>query len=61
MKLIAKTLFGLEEVLASEPCRSGGPDSVTVLNRAVAFEGSKSLLYRGKLQQPAWQCQYWFR
>ena len=45
MKLIAKTLFGLEEVLASELAGLGA-DRVTVLNRAVSFEGSKSLLYR---------------
>lgn len=45
MKLVAKTLFGLEEVLASELAGLGA-GNITVLNRAVAFEGSKSLLYR---------------
>ncbi|MCA1740966.1 MAG: RNA methyltransferase, partial [Bacteroidales bacterium] len=44
MKLLAKTLFGLEDVLAAE-LREMGADGVTALNRAVAFEGSKSLLY----------------
>jgi putative N6-adenine-specific DNA methylase len=45
MKLIAKTLFGLEEVLAAEIAGMGA-SSITTLNRAVAFEGGKSLLYR---------------
>jgi len=44
MKLLAKTLFGLEDVLATE-LREMGAGGVTVLNRAVAFEGPKSLLY----------------
>jgi putative N6-adenine-specific DNA methylase len=44
MKLLAKTLFGLEEVLAAE-LRELGAGGVTILNRAVAFEGPKSLLY----------------
>jgi putative N6-adenine-specific DNA methylase len=45
MRLIAKTLFGLEEVLASE-LTALGAENVTALNRAVAAEGSKSLLYK---------------
>jgi len=44
MKLLAKTLFGLEDVLAAE-LREMGAGGVTILNRAVAFEGPKSLLY----------------
>ncbi|MRR20485.1 class I SAM-dependent RNA methyltransferase [bacterium] len=44
MKLLAKTLFGLEEVLAAELAAMGAT-GVTKLNRAVAFEGPKSLLY----------------
>lgn len=44
MKLLAKTLYGLEDVLAAE-LREMGAASVTTLNRAVEFEGSKSLLY----------------
>lgn len=44
MKFIAKTLYGLEEVLATE--LSGmGATSVKPLNRAVTFEGGKALLY----------------
>ncbi len=44
MKLLAKTLYGLEDVLAAE-LREMGAAGVTTLNRAVAFEGPKSLLY----------------
>ncbi len=44
MKLLAKTHFGLEEVLAGE-LREMGVTGVTVLNRAVAFEGSRLTLY----------------
>jgi putative N6-adenine-specific DNA methylase len=45
MRLIAKTLYGLEEVLASE-LSAMGAENVQVLNRAVAAEGSKSMLYK---------------
>ena len=44
MKLLAKTHYGLEEVLAEE-LRGMGATGVTALNRAVAFEGSKLILY----------------
>jgi putative N6-adenine-specific DNA methylase len=44
MKLLAKTLYGLEDVLAAELMEMGA-GGVTALNRAVAFEGPKSLLY----------------
>jgi putative N6-adenine-specific DNA methylase len=44
MKYLAKTHYGLEEVLAAE-LGDLGAEAVIVLNRAVAFEGSKSLLY----------------
>ena len=44
MKLLAKTHFGLEQVLAEE-LKELGAAGVNVLNRAVAFEGSKLLLY----------------
>lgn len=45
MKMLAKTLFGLENLLASE--LSGlGASSVKVMNRAVGFEGDLELLYR---------------
>lgn len=44
MKFVAKTLYGLEDVLAGELI-SLGAGNVSRHNRAVAFEGSKSLLY----------------
>jgi len=44
MRLLAKTLLGLEEPLASE-LRVLGAADITLLNRAVAFEGPKSMLY----------------
>ena len=45
MKLIAKTLYGLENVLADE-LKGFGVDDVEIANRAVIFKGDKSLLYR---------------
>jgi putative N6-adenine-specific DNA methylase len=45
MKFVAKTLYGLEKVL-SEELISLGAANVHALNRAVLFEGDKSLLYR---------------
>lgn len=45
MKLIAKTLYGLEKVLAEELLVLGAAD-VTPVNRAVLFEGNHELLYR---------------
>lgn len=49
MKLLAKTLFGLENVLAEEIKELGGLD-VEILNRAVAFKGDKYMLYASNLQ-----------
>jgi putative N6-adenine-specific DNA methylase len=45
MKLVAKTLYGLEDVLAKE-LESIGGTNVKPANRAVSFTGSKALLYR---------------
>jgi 23S rRNA (guanine2445-N2)-methyltransferase len=45
MKFIAKTLFGLEEVLAEELISFGAVD-VQVVNRAVTFHGDMNLLYK---------------
>jgi len=42
---IAKTLFGLENVLAGE-LRDLGATEITLYNRAVGFSGDKKLLYR---------------
>lgn len=44
-EFIAKTLFGLEEVLAQE-LRLLGAQKVTAYNRAVGFYGDKRILYR---------------
>jgi putative N6-adenine-specific DNA methylase len=45
MRFIAKTLFGLEKVLAEELVSLGAVD-VNQANRAVMFSGNKELLYR---------------
>jgi putative N6-adenine-specific DNA methylase len=45
MKFVAKTLYGLEAVLAEELLGLGASD-VEKVNRAVTFRGNKNLLYR---------------
>jgi putative N6-adenine-specific DNA methylase len=45
MKFVAKTLYGLEKVLAEELVGLGASD-VEIMNRAVLFRGDKDLLYR---------------
>lgn len=45
MKIIAKTLYGLEELLKSELEEIGAVDCI-ILNRAVEFEGDLELLYK---------------
>ncbi|MDB4835473.1 THUMP domain-containing protein [Cyclobacteriaceae bacterium] len=47
--MIAKTFFGLEEVLMQELLQLGAKN-VEKQNRAVSFEGDKELLYRSNLQ-----------
>jgi len=42
---IATTMFGLEEILATE-LRELGAQDVRVLNRAVSFSGSQAILYK---------------
>ena len=44
-KMVAKTMVSLEDVLADE-LRALGAENITVLNRAVEFEGDMRLLYR---------------
>ena len=44
MKFVAKTIFGLEEILAEEIKNLGGKN-IKKLTRAVQFEGDKKLLY----------------
>jgi putative N6-adenine-specific DNA methylase len=46
--LIAKTLKGLEEVLANE-LTALGAQNVKILNRAVSFSGDKAMIYRTNL------------
>lgn len=48
MEFIAKTLFGLEQVLADD-LKALGASEVKVLNRAVAFVGDMSLMYRANM------------
>jgi putative N6-adenine-specific DNA methylase len=45
MKLVAKTLYGLEKVLAEELTSLGAAD-IQPVNRAVLFDGDMSLLYK---------------
>jgi putative N6-adenine-specific DNA methylase len=49
MKLIAKTLAGLEGVLAQE-LENLGAQNIEPLKRAVAFEGDLSILYKANLE-----------
>lgn len=46
--MIATTLFGLEQILAEE-LRELGAKEITVLNRAVRFEGDLILMYKANL------------
>lgn len=48
-ELIAKTSFGLEQILADELIKIGAED-IEILNRAVAFTGSKETMYRANLE-----------
>ncbi len=48
IKMVAKTQFGLEEVLASE-LTGLGAKNVEAHNRAVSFEGDRELLYKSNL------------
>ncbi len=47
-KMIAKTIFGLEEILSQELQRLGARD-VEVLNRAVSFTGDLGFMYKANL------------
>ncbi len=47
-EIVAKTLFGLEGVLADE-LEALGADDIKVLNRAVSFQGDNEMLYRANL------------
>jgi putative N6-adenine-specific DNA methylase len=47
-KMIAKTIFGLEDVLSTELQRLGARN-VEILNRAVSFTGDKGFMYKANL------------
>ena len=46
--MIAKTMFGLEEVLAEE-LRKLGAQNIKPMNRAVSFKGDKGFMYKANL------------
>ncbi|NBC83215.1 MAG: RNA methyltransferase [Bacteroidetes bacterium] len=48
-QMIAKTMYGLEDVLADE-LKGIGAAKITKSNRAVYFEGNKETLYRANIQ-----------
>lgn len=48
IKMIAKTIFGLEETLAQELQRLGAKE-VEIINRAVSFTGDKGFMYKANL------------
>ncbi|MEC7863705.1 MAG: class I SAM-dependent RNA methyltransferase [Bacteroidota bacterium] len=46
--MLAKTMFGLEEILAEE-LRKLGAQNVKTMNRAVSFKGDKGFMYKANL------------
>ena len=46
--LLAKTLFGLEEILAAE-LEALGAKNLNLVNRAITYRGDRELLYRSNL------------
>lgn len=49
MKFVAKTLHGLEPILAEE-LKALGASDVNIIKRAVEFQGDKALLYRANYE-----------
>ena len=47
-QLIAKTTYGLEDILAAEILKLGGRD-IQTLNRAVRFTGDLGMIYKSNL------------
>ena len=47
-EIIATTLFGLEEILASE-LREIGATDIEILSRAVKYQGDLAMLYKSNL------------
>ena len=48
VEFVAKTHYGLEELLANELNQLGAKE-ITIINRAVKFKGNKELLYKSNL------------
>jgi len=48
MKILVKTLLGLEDVLAEEIASIGG-ENIKILNRAVQYEGDRACLYKSNI------------
>lgn len=48
MEIVAKTIFGLEKILADEISQLGG-ENISILNRAVSFTGNHEVLYKVNL------------
>tara|TARA_B100001564_G_scaffold357463_1_gene373753 strand:+ start:797 stop:1951 length:1155 start_codon:yes stop_codon:yes gene_type:complete len=46
--MLAKTMFGLEEILAKELTQLGA-QNIKILNRAVSFKGDKGFMYKANL------------
>ncbi len=46
--MLAKTMFGLEEILAEE-LRILGAQNIKIMNRAVSFRGDKGFMYKANL------------
>lgn len=46
--LLAKTLYGLEDILAGE-LKALGANDITIMNRSVSFMGDKRLLYEANI------------
>ena len=46
--MLAKTMFGLEDILAKELKNLGAQD-IKILNRAVSFKGDKGFMYKANL------------
>ena len=46
--MLAKTMFGLEEILADE-LRKLGAQNVKPMNRAVSFKGDTGFMYKANL------------
>lgn len=46
--MIAKTMFGLEHILAEEILKLGGRE-IKIMNRAVSFKGDKGFMYKANL------------